>query len=137
MDVLEHVEDDVALLKTCVDESNPESYFLITVPAFKSLWSPHDVFLGHFRRYRLEQMEEVARKAGLTVRYSRYTYAPLFFPALIIRTITRLLGSKPESNMKQSGRLTSSILSAVLKVETMLPKNRLFGVSLLVLASKD
>jgi SAM-dependent methyltransferase len=51
MDVLEHLENDLQMLQSvksaCVGDNNS---FFITVPAFKSLWSGHDVFLGHYGR---------------------------------------------------------------------------------------
>lgn len=51
MDVLEHIQDDGAFLKHYVDNLSRGGYVLITVPAFQFLWSGHDVFLEHHRRY--------------------------------------------------------------------------------------
>ena len=64
MDVLEHVDDDVGLLREYVTKVPRGAKFLISVPAFQFLWSGHDVFLEHKRRYRLNQMERVVRQAG-------------------------------------------------------------------------
>jgi SAM-dependent methyltransferase len=50
-DVIEHVADDRALLSPLVERMRPGSVLLVTVPADMRLWSPHDVALGHFRRY--------------------------------------------------------------------------------------
>lgn len=51
MDVLEHLPNDLAMLQrvkaATVGDNN---CFFITVPAFQSLWSGHDVFLEHYRR---------------------------------------------------------------------------------------
>jgi hypothetical protein len=51
MDVLEHLEDDHAMLNAIRKNSKGENHFFITVPAFMNLWSGHDVYLGHYRRY--------------------------------------------------------------------------------------
>jgi SAM-dependent methyltransferase len=51
MDVLEHVADDYRLLADVVDACSPGTWFVLTVPADMSLWSEHDVVLGHYRRY--------------------------------------------------------------------------------------
>lgn len=51
MDVLEHVEDDRGLLSSIVDAVAEGTSVLITVPADMTLWSEHDVVLGHYRRY--------------------------------------------------------------------------------------
>jgi SAM-dependent methyltransferase len=50
MDVLEHVDDDVGLLKYYITKVPCGSQFLISVPAFQFLWSGHDEFLGPKRR---------------------------------------------------------------------------------------
>src|SRR5215471_18225599 len=57
MDVLEHVDDDVALLRQFVIPARPGTRFVISVPAFQWLWSPHDEFLGHRRRYTLPALQ--------------------------------------------------------------------------------
>lgn len=51
MDVLEHVADDRGLLSDVVMACSPGTWFVITVPADMTLWSDHDVVLGHYRRY--------------------------------------------------------------------------------------
>ena len=67
MDVLEHVDDDRGLVKLYADKVPSGAHFLVTVPAFRFLWSGHDVFLEHKRRYRLPEIEAVMRDAGLDV----------------------------------------------------------------------
>ena len=51
MDVLEHIRDDYSALKEWKKVLNPNGIILISVPAFQHLWSHHDKFLGHYRRY--------------------------------------------------------------------------------------
>lgn len=51
MDVLEHVEDDHAMLAPLVRALSPGALVVITVPADMRLWSAHDEGLLHFRRY--------------------------------------------------------------------------------------
>lgn len=137
MDVLEHVEDDSSLMRDCVLASLPGAYFLVTVPAFSSLWSPHDVFLGHFRRYELEEMERLVTEAGLTVLESRYLFGPLFIPALIIRRIKRLARKAPASDMKKASNILNWFMLVLLGAELKDRENRKNGLSILVLAKKD
>lgn len=75
MDVLEHVDDDLGLLKSYVDKVPSGSRFLMTVPAFQFMWSGHDDFLEHKRRYTLAQFETLAGDAGLTVQRARISLA--------------------------------------------------------------
>lgn len=136
MDVLEHVDDDLGFLKKCVEEAKPDSEFLLTVPAFMALWSPHDVFLGHFRRYRIGQFKELATKAGLEIIDSRYTFAPLFIPVLLIRNINRILAVQPKSDLKKTNTVIGKMIGAILQFELLLPSNSFFGLSILLLARK-
>ena len=64
MDVIEHVEDDVGLVREYVDKVAPGTRFIVTVPAFMWLWSGQDVLFEHFRRYTLAGIERVLRAVG-------------------------------------------------------------------------
>ncbi len=69
MDVIEHVADDVALMTQLARAPfvSRETRFVITVPAFQSLFSSHDVFLGHHRRYSRGSLAAALDAAGLAV----------------------------------------------------------------------
>lgn len=64
LDVLEHIENDEDFLRLLYKKLEPDGKVLITVPAFKCLWSNEDVSAGHFRRYRDKQLKNVAEKCG-------------------------------------------------------------------------
>lgn len=49
-DVIEHIEDDMALLQTLKHLMKQHARLYITVPAYAFLWSSEDVSAGHFRR---------------------------------------------------------------------------------------
>jgi len=67
MDVIEHVDDDVGLVRDVDRILTPDGELLITVPAHQALWSEHDVFLGHRRRYDRRRLLDVVDRAGLHV----------------------------------------------------------------------
>ena len=90
MDVLEHVDDDLELLSMYTSTMPKGGYVLITVPAFQFLWSRHDVFLEHRRRYTLGQLERVVSRAGLKIVKSRYFFAALLPLVAIMRWYARL-----------------------------------------------
>ena len=56
MDVLEHVDDDRELLQHHVAIAPSHARFVVSVPAFSWLWSAHDTFLEHRRRYTLRHL---------------------------------------------------------------------------------
>jgi hypothetical protein len=63
MDVLEHVDDDVGILRDAMSSAAPDATFLISVPAFQFMCSGHDASLEHKRRYTLRGVERDASAA--------------------------------------------------------------------------
>jgi len=141
MDVLEHVEDDLALLNDYISRVPAGTRFLITAPAFQFLWSRHDVFLGHYRRYTLSGMTDLLERGGLIVEQHAY-YFGLIFPLVVAaRLLGHLLGSNtdvPRSDLKQHSPLTNSFLSLVCQIELPFFKlNHLAGLSVFCIAKKN
>lgn len=94
MDVLEHVSDDCSLLEKYGGRMKKGGHVLITVPAFQFMWSGHDVFLEHYRRYTIDMIEECVNKAGLAPVKSRYFFGTLFPMVAAIRLIKKALFSR-------------------------------------------
>jgi hypothetical protein len=140
MDVLEHVDDDVALLTEYVEKSPSRARFFITVPAFQWMWSGHDVFLEHRRRYTLPQMEAVIAKSGLTLECGCYYYGFTLPLAAATRLAGRLMGvsrTEPKSDLQLHAPLTNTALAAICTAELPFFKhNRLAGLTVCCLAMK-
>lgn len=82
LDVIEHVEDDVAALKAMVDCLRPGGKILITVPVHPWMWSMHDVVNHHHRRYSQASLAKSLQAAGL--RWNRLNYFnSLLFPLAV------------------------------------------------------
>ena len=136
MDVLEHVDDDRGLVRHYAAKVPAGAHFLVTVPAFRFLWSGHDVFLEHKRRYRLNEIEAAMRDAGLQVVRGAYYFGFVFPLAAAVRLATRNT-TEPRSSLKQHDPLTNGLLSGICAAELPLfPLNRLAGLSAFVLARK-
>jgi hypothetical protein len=140
MDVLEHVDDDVGMLVAYAAKATRGASLLITVPAFQWLWSDHDVFLEHRRRYDVADLEIAVRRAGLSIVRSSY-YFGLVFPIAAALRLAGKLRSKstdaPKSQLKKHGAATNSILTAMCMAELpLLRLNRLAGLSVFCLARK-
>lgn len=139
MDVLEHVDDDVSLLKMYVDKVPIGAKFLISVPAFQFLWSNHDVFLEHHRRYTLKQLEKVIQTAGLHIKHSNYYFGAILPIAAATRLWQRVFPQKKEvkSQLIQHSHLVNTTLATVCEMEIPLQKyNRLGGLTIFCLAEK-
>lgn len=92
LDVVEHVEDDVAALRALADCLKPGGRLLITVPAFPFLWSGHDVANHHHRRYTRSSLQAAVSKAGLKSEFSGWFNALLFPLAVADRMVGKLTG---------------------------------------------
>src|SRR5262249_31664172 len=97
MDVLEHVDDDVALLVDYASKVPRGARFLITVPAFQWLWSDHDVFLEHRRRYNIAQLEDTVHKAGLKLVRCSYYFGLVLPIAIVMRFVAHTFRSAADA----------------------------------------
>jgi hypothetical protein len=142
MDVLEHVDDDAGLLKLYAGPMKAGAHVLITVPAFRFLWSGHDVFLEHRRRYTAGGLENVARAAGLEVVKTRYFFGLLFPAAAVIRLAKAVLLRRKKLEARSELRRYPAWLNKVLigihdlERNTVFPVNRLGGLSVFCLCKK-
>lgn len=87
LNVLEHIEDDDAHLRTLRGALRPGGRLLLYVPAFMCLYSAFDRMVGHHRRYTRPQLRDRLAAAGFTVDTIRYTDSLGFLAALVYRLI--------------------------------------------------
>jgi SAM-dependent methyltransferase len=136
LDVIEHIEDDLAVLAVAKQYLSKNGVVMITVPAFEFLWSAHDEIHHHKRRYTKQTLTKLLEKAGYTVRYRSY-FNTLLFPVIaLVRMIGNLTGRRNASDAKPENKLINDVLYRVFKSErALLPTVSLpFGVSLLAVA---
>ncbi len=142
MDVLEHVDDDVGLLRQYTEHLSGDGRVLISVPAFPSLWSGHDVFLEHRRRYTKDMLHAVVRRADLQVDRCRFFFG-LLFPLvaglrwLDGRDVARG-GHAARSSLRRYPRPINRTLTAIHDLErlTLFPLNRFAGLTLFCIARR-
>jgi len=79
LDVLEHIDDDVGFLSSLVKRfSSSNTIFLIAVPLHPSLFSEHDINLGHRRRYTYSELLSRMEETGLNIINSGNLFSSLF-----------------------------------------------------------
>jgi SAM-dependent methyltransferase len=115
MDVLEHVEDDDAFLKKLLDKLVLGGTLVITVPAMQFLFSSHDVFLNHYRRYSRKRLLALLKNNKLMIKKCHYFYTVLFFLRLVSLIKDRLMPNKNQTGIggwkfPQQHLLTQSIM---------------------------
>ncbi len=67
MNVLEHIEDDVAALRRLSRLVIPGGRIVLWVPAYPALYGEFDRMVGHFRRYTPATLRRPVELAGLRV----------------------------------------------------------------------
>src|ERR1700733_1246043 len=83
LDVIEHLEDDLAALRELRRVVAPSGSLLVTVPAYQWLWSGHDEINHHFRRYTRRSLQRAGEEAGWQQVRTTY-FTPLLLPAAIM-----------------------------------------------------
>lgn len=75
LNVLEHIADDVAALRSFARLVRPGGHIVLIVPAFEFAMSDFDRELGHYRRYTKRSLARAFRGAGLDPVELRYVNA--------------------------------------------------------------
>jgi len=119
LDVLEHIENDQQFLSSLTERLlASKGLVLITVPAFQSLFSYHDRFLGHFRRYDMASLTTVVAASGLKTLSSGFLFSTLLLPKLFFfkyaNSSKRAINGV--GNWRGGARLTQ-FLTTVLEIE--------------------
>ena len=91
MDVIEHIEHDSDFLKEIASSNyvGTDTIFMITVPAYNKLFSSHDRFVGHFRRYTQKTLQHSIQSSGFQCVENGY-----FFTSLIIARFFQKIAEK-------------------------------------------
>jgi SAM-dependent methyltransferase len=139
LDVLEHVEQDAAGLASVHDLLTPGGRLLLTVPAFRFLWGPHDEEHHHHRRYRAKELRSKLRDTGFAVEHLTYFNTWLFPPIAAVRLLHQCFpAGKPglETGLPPAW-LNRLLLGLFASERLVVTRGRLpFGVSLLAVARK-
>ena len=139
LDVIEHLDDDVAGLKEMHRVTKSGGYSLFFVPAFMWLWGVQDDISHHRVRYTRKQIVERIEKAGFKVERATYANFTFFAPVLGGRTLMKLTGIKPESENNINISALNGLFGKIFSAERFWLKNLdfPFGVSIVVVARKS
>jgi SAM-dependent methyltransferase len=138
LDVVEHLDDDVAGLREMRRVLRPGGRALLFVPAFMFLWGVQDDVSHHRRRYTLKNLGRAVRDAGFEVERATYANISFFAPILAGRALMRATGLRPASENNINVSALNGLLGRILGAESTLLRhlNFPFGVSALCVARR-
>jgi SAM-dependent methyltransferase len=137
LDVIEHIEDDEAVLVQAAELLAPAGLLLITVPALPELWTEHDAINHHYRRYRRAELgAKLARVPGLAVLDLRYFFAWTVPAKLLVRAKERWLGKAADPLPGVPIAPINQLLIQASRLEQRLLRRPPIGSSLLAVARR-
>jgi 2-polyprenyl-3-methyl-5-hydroxy-6-metoxy-1,4-benzoquinol methylase len=149
LDVLEHIENDREFFQKIFGSLRPGAHILITVPADMSLWSPHDVNYGHFRRYDAEQLKRVWSGLPASLRLLSYFNTALYPVIRVVRAFNQIRNREwgdAGTDLSLPPKFINSALTSIFAREARRLVSALrgkrerihgFGVSLVAVMQKD
>lgn len=136
-DVLEHVDKDLEFLMSAHGVARQGGKVLISVPACQSMWSRHDEFLHHKRRYSKKTLAAVVEASGFTIDRITHFNAILFPLAYAARFYDRARNAKVATGSNVPAPPINTAMKALFRTERPLLNryNLPFGLSLLCVAT--
>ena len=139
LDVVEHLDDDLAGLKEMRRVLKKGGKTLIFVPAFMWLWGVQDDISNHRIRYTRKQITERLKTAGFEIERATYANWTFFAPIFAGRTLMKITGIKPESENNVNISALNGIFGKIFSAERLWLQNFdfPFGVSIVIVAKKS
>jgi SAM-dependent methyltransferase len=135
LDVLEHLADPVAALSHALALLEPTGTMVITVPAFRLLWTSHDVMNQHVTRYTRSSFAALARQTGFRIDRVEYFFHWTFPIRLAQRAMESVLPRRSPPPPGIPPRAINALLYHVSRAERAL--HLPFGTSLLVVGGRQ
>lgn len=138
LDVLEHIKDEGAVLRAAHQKLIPGGRILLTVPAYKYLWSIHDDLNHHQRRYVKSQLVDVLQANGFAVDFVSYFNTILFPSAFVGRIAKKLIKPTHDTTLNIPVSPINSLLRTIFSFERLLLRKTSlpFGLSLIAVARR-
>ena len=125
LDIIEHIENDGAVLFEIIDKYMEDNgNIVITAPAFQYIYSAHDKFLEHYRRYNRKELLALIRRNNLECLCSGYLFISLLPVRSLLVFFEKCLGIRKRGKRGvgtwRHGKVTTKILEILLDFDNWL-----------------
>jgi len=131
-DVLEHIKNDKKKIKELSLKLKKNGKILITVPAYNFLFTKKDIILGHYRRYKTNEIKNIF--LDFNIKKLSYFNSILFLPISICLIIYKILKTDfIDSVEKKPNYFLNIILFSIFNLESNIINliNFPFGISII------
>jgi 2-polyprenyl-3-methyl-5-hydroxy-6-metoxy-1,4-benzoquinol methylase len=132
LDVIEHIDDDLGVVRKAAGFLKPGGALLVSVPAYQFLWSAHDERNHHKRRYVKSRLRDVLVQGGLKVEMLSY-FNTILFPLALTKRLTDKLLKLQGDELALRSPILNHLLQRIFAFERI-PLRRIsfpFGLSLI------
>jgi SAM-dependent methyltransferase len=120
LDVFEHIGDDMAAFREAHRVLRPGQVLVLSVPAFRWLWGPHDVALHHERRYTRGEMRRKLEETGFEVVRISYSVFFLFPVVCLWRVAEKRKRGPAKASLVPVPKWANSLLIGLQRFESWL-----------------
>lgn len=140
LDSVEHFSDERAVLSAIAQNTLPGGVVIVTVPAYRWLWSSHDEENEHYRRYTRKRLRQALEQSGLNVERTGYVFASLVPPKALLAGLEKIVDQRMSTGT-EIPRLSNCLARTyfgweaelALRLKGFLP----FGTSVVALARRS
>ncbi len=115
-DVIEHIDDDQAALRSVASRLKPGGKLILTVPAHQWMWSAHDIVNHHKRRYSKRGLRRLIEGSPLRLEAIGY-FNSLLFPVAVAERLSSKIRGKDEADLSVPAAPLNAALERVFTAE--------------------
>lgn len=130
--VLEHIEDDISIIKSFHAKLKQGGMILLYLPAFPCLYTSMDKKVGHFRRYKKHDLTAKLQLSGFDIYKCSYVDFSGFFVTLLYK----FLGSKHGSINLSALKFFDKFIFPISRLFDIITGGRLLGKNIMCIAIK-
>ena len=130
LEVLEHLKEPNKMLDDIIKSYTNLQYIIITVPARSEIFSNYDIEVGHEKRYKLKDIDLLAKAVEMEVVLNKYIFNILYLFTLIWLYLFKkrpTIVNAPTTHMRKFHNFLGTIIS----YENKLFPSCLFGSSII------